>query len=81
MKTIAITIDEPTLKRIAKLALAGGRRGKRLTRSELIRTALHDFLRRHDQNEREAHERKLFARHKGRLDRELEVLIREQAAP
>ncbi len=80
MKTIAITIDEPTLKGIVKVA-ARGRGGKRLSRSEVIRVALQDFLQRYERLEREERERAILAKNRSRLEKELEALVREQAHP
>jgi Arc/MetJ-type ribon-helix-helix transcriptional regulator len=81
VKTIAITIDEPTLKGIARLAARGGARGRRLSRSEIVRRALHEFLLRHERQEREERERKVFAAHKAKIDAQLEALVEEQAVP
>jgi metal-responsive CopG/Arc/MetJ family transcriptional regulator len=81
VKTIAITIDEPTLKGIARIAAARGEKGRRPSRSEVIRIALQDYLRRHERREREEKERAIFARHKARLDKQLHALVEEQAEP
>lgn len=79
MKVIAITIDEPTLKRIDRLMDKDGAPWK--NRSEVILHAVQQFvahLGRADEAERE---REIFRRHGARLDRQAAALIKEQAKP
>ena len=74
MKTIAISIDEPTLERMDQLAK---RRG--MNRSELIREATHDYIAEKQAETEEERERKIFRRHKNKLKKQTAALIREQA--
>jgi len=78
MKTIAITIDEPTLKLLDELAAAASRRRGR---SALVRTALQEFAERRRQRETEAREHAILHRHRKRLARQAGALVREQARP
>jgi Arc/MetJ-type ribon-helix-helix transcriptional regulator len=78
MKTIAMTIDEPTLKRIDRLT-AGDNKWK--SRSEVIRQAVHRFVSDLERADEEAHEREVFRRNAARLDRQAAALIQEQAKP
>lgn len=77
MKTIAITIDEPTLKLLDDLTTAS--RGRR-NRSALVRSALGEFAEREERKEAEAKEHKIFHKHRKRLAREARLLISEQAS-
>ena len=79
MKTIAITIDEDTLRSIDEIgkkapALAG-------SRSRLIRMAIKEFVARKRQQAREAREEEIFRRNRTRLMRQARALISEQAKP
>lgn len=76
MKTIAISIDEPTLERIDELA---NRRG--MNRSEVIREAAQDYIAEKEAETEEERERKIFRRHKNKLKKQTDALIREQAKP
>jgi len=80
MKTIAITVDEPTLKGIVKVA-ARGRGGRRMSRSEVVRIALHEFLDRWNAREREETERQILAKHRAKLEKQLDAAVKEQARP
>lgn len=78
MKTIAITIDEPTLKLLDELAAAGeGRRG----RSALVRNAVREFAVRERRRLLEERERAVLTTHRRRLARQARLLIAEQARP
>jgi len=77
MKTIAITIDEPTLKLLDDLTTAS--RGRR-NRSALVRAALREFAEREERKETEAKEHQIFHKHRKRLAREARLLISEQAS-
>jgi metal-responsive CopG/Arc/MetJ family transcriptional regulator len=88
MKTIAISIDAPTLAAIDRIARTLGKRsgrgerGKRAAnRSQVIRDALQRFVEQHERRNREAEERKVLAKHREKLGRQLGALITEQAEP
>ena len=77
MKTIAITIDEPTLKRIDRLKTEA--KGLFKSRSEVIRQAALEFVSRLESLAEEDRERKIFRRNRKRLNRQSLELIKEQA--
>jgi metal-responsive CopG/Arc/MetJ family transcriptional regulator len=77
MKTIAVSIDEPTIAALDRLA--GPR--KRRKRSELVRLALAEFLARREREVREERERAAITRHRTLLARQARALIAEQAKP
>ncbi len=74
MKTIAISIDEPTLERIDQLAKHRG-----MNRSEVIREATQDYVTEKEAETEEARERKIFRRHKKKLRKQTAALMGEQA--
>jgi metal-responsive CopG/Arc/MetJ family transcriptional regulator len=76
VKTIAISIDEPTLGALDRLVKKGRVRGKR---SELVREALVEFLARREDQEQEAVERAAIAKHRSLLARQAKAMIAEQA--
>lgn len=78
MKTIAITIDETTLKRLDELAMASSRLR---SRSALVRTAVREFLERERRREIETREHEVLHKHRRRLARQARALIAEQARP
>jgi len=78
MKTIAISIDEPTLGALDRLARKGRARGKR---SELVREALVEFLARREDQEQEALERATIVKHRELLARQAKAMVAEQAKP
>jgi metal-responsive CopG/Arc/MetJ family transcriptional regulator len=78
VKTIAISIDESTLRAVDQLARAKGRRSGR---SALVRRALQEFVERQRRLEVEARERAILARHRAKLARQARALVREQAKP
>jgi metal-responsive CopG/Arc/MetJ family transcriptional regulator len=78
MKTIAVTIDETTLKLLDELAGASPR-GR--NRSALVRTALREFAERQRRREIEARDGEVFRKHRSRLARQARLLISEQAKP
>ena len=78
MKTIAISIDEPTLGALDRLAQSGGARGNR---SELVREALVEYLARRENQEQEALERAAIAKHRELLVRQAKAMVAEQAQP
>ncbi len=79
MKTIAITIDEPTLKRIDQLTARDAIPWK--SRSEVIRHAVQEFVAKLERATEEEREREIFRRHGARLNRQAAALIKEQAKP
>ena len=82
MKTIAITIDEETLRAVDKLAEGGQpTRGRRsgTSRSAVVRTALRLYVEARGREEREGRERLIFARHREALARQAKALVSEQA--
>ena len=79
MKTIAMTIDEPTLQRIDRLMANNSLPWK--SRSEVIRHAVQQFVARLERAAEEEREREIFHRQRGRLNRQAAALIKEQAKP
>jgi Arc/MetJ-type ribon-helix-helix transcriptional regulator len=80
VKTIAITIENDMLELLDSL-VSRGRQGKRGNRSAIVRAALGRFLEQRAREEREAAERKIWARHLARINRQAEALVSEQARP
>lgn len=78
MKTIAISIDEPTLGALDRLAQKGRSRRKR---SELVREALVEFLERRADLELEEREQAAIAKHRVLLARQAKAMVAEQAKP
>jgi metal-responsive CopG/Arc/MetJ family transcriptional regulator len=76
MKTIAITIDEATLKIMDELAKACP---QPRSRSALVRTALREYAERERRREIEAKDGEVFRKHRRRLARQAHALISEQA--
>jgi Arc/MetJ-type ribon-helix-helix transcriptional regulator len=88
MKTIAISIDDPTLTALDRLVGTGpegvrNRRGGKRTgnRSEVVRLALQEFIARRAKLAREQRERGILAANRERLAREAAALVAEQAKP
>lgn len=79
MKTIAITIDEETLRRVDHVLSERRSAGK--NRSDLARRALREFLERLDRLAEEERERAIFRKERKRLARQASSAIREQARP
>ena len=79
MKTIAITIDEVTLASIDDLLNEPS--GPWKNRSQLVREALHEFVREAERLRQEAHEAAVFREHRERLAAQAHALIAEQAEP
>lgn len=78
MKTIAITIDEDTLRRVDE---AVRKSAQPMNRSRIIRTAVKEFVAKELRHEREAREKEIFKKHRARLQRQARALISEQAKP
>lgn len=79
MKTIAVTIDEDTLCSIDGLLAAPS--GPWKSRSQLVREALQEFVRKAERHREEAHEAAVFHEHRDRLGAQARALIAEQAEP
>ncbi len=79
MRSIAITIDEPTLERIDQLRTRESAPWK--SRSEIIRQAAWEFVARLERKAQEEREREIFHRHRSRLNRQAAALVKEQAKP
>jgi len=78
MKTIAITVDEPTLRLLDEIAArAPGAR----SRSALVREALHEYAARERSRRAEAQDREVFRKHRRQLSREARALVAAQARP
>jgi metal-responsive CopG/Arc/MetJ family transcriptional regulator len=77
MKTIAITIDEPTLKKLDRVMADKTSSWK--TRSEIIRKAVQQFISQLERAAEEEREREIFRRNSSRLNRQAAALIKDQA--
>jgi metal-responsive CopG/Arc/MetJ family transcriptional regulator len=77
MKTIAITIDERTLQQVDRLIANSSCHWR--SRSQIIRKAVQEFVGQMERAEREAREREIVRKHRARLARQAEALIKEQA--
>ena len=75
MKTIAITIDDATLKLLDELRDGGSHR----SRSALVRMALREFAERERRRAIEAKESAIVRKHRKRLAQQVRALISEQA--
>ena len=78
MKTIAITIEEDSLERIDRLNMQGAEASNR---SRVISTAVKEYLQRVERLAEEEREREIFRRNRGKLSRQAEALVKEQAKP
>ena len=78
MKTIAITIDETTLRLLDELAVFSP---QRKSRSALVRTAIRGFAEQQRRRKTEADEDRILRANRKRLAREAKALIAEQALP
>lgn len=85
MVTIAISIDESTLKAIDEIAKPPrGRRGEAAasrSRSAVMRQALQQYVAQHAKQEHETRERTAVAKHRAKLARQAKALVAEQAKP
>ena len=79
MKTIAITIDEPVLERVDRLARRSG--PKRRNRSQIIREAVREYVSRIEHQAEDAREAAIVRQHRDRLARQARALVAEQAKP
>jgi len=76
MKTMAVTIDEPTLKLLDELAAASP---QPCSRSALVRAAVRKFAERERQQETEVREHEILRKHRRLLARQARALVGEQA--
>jgi metal-responsive CopG/Arc/MetJ family transcriptional regulator len=86
MKTIAISIDQPTLDALDRMtppkkSSGQGSSRKRANRSALIRRAVSQFIEQQDRTQSEETDRRAFARHRKAIARQAEALVGEQAKP
>lgn len=80
METVAVTLDEKTLKALNAISAAAQRKhGGRTNRSLIVRTAVLEYAERELRLESEEKERAILARHRKRLAQESKALIRDQA--
>ena len=78
MKTIAVTVDDLTLRLLDELAAS---ESPRRTRSALIRDALREFAERECRRVVEEREREIFRRNRKQLTRQARVLVRGPGRP
>jgi Arc/MetJ-type ribon-helix-helix transcriptional regulator len=78
MKTIAVTMDEATLRVLDDLVAAESRRR---TRSALVRAAVREFAGRERRRQIEEREREIFRKRRKQLAREARLLVAAQARP
>ena len=78
MKTIAVTIDDETLRLLDELTARGP---SHRARSALVRAALRDFAERERRRVTEEREREIFRKNRKQLAREARLLTKEQARP
>ncbi len=78
MRTIAVSIDEPTLATIDEIGGTSRARGARTNRSQIIRRALSEFLAREERRTREDRERAIFAKHRDQIHRQARALVAAQ---
>jgi metal-responsive CopG/Arc/MetJ family transcriptional regulator len=78
MKNIAISIDEPTLKRLDALAAASARPR---SRSALVRIAVQEFAERELRRQTESQESAIIRKHRRRLAQQARALVGAQARP
>jgi metal-responsive CopG/Arc/MetJ family transcriptional regulator len=85
MKTIAVSIDEPTLQALDRVASEPGGTGKQgrasTNRSKIVRRALREYIERREKATREEKERSIFAANREALAREAAALVADQAKP
>lgn len=82
METVAVTLDEKTLRALdAVHAISGGKNRGRANRSLIVRTAVQEYVARQLRQESEEKERAILAKHRARLAKEASVLVRGQARP
>jgi metal-responsive CopG/Arc/MetJ family transcriptional regulator len=77
MKTIAITIDESTIKHIDQIL--AGENSPGTNRSQIIREAVARYLASLDREAEESREREIFHRQRTLLKKQAQALILDQA--
>jgi metal-responsive CopG/Arc/MetJ family transcriptional regulator len=78
MKTIAIAIDEDTIRDVDEVVRKAA---QPTNRSRIIRAAVKEFVAKELRHDREAREKEIFKKHRERLQRQARALISEQAKP
>lgn len=78
MKTVAITIDETTLRQTDALVQSSGRLKDR---SAVIRAAVREFAEHEYRRQAEKREAEILRTHRARLTRQARSLVAEQAKP
>ena len=78
MKTIAIAIDEDVIQRLDHFVTEGGTAWQ--NRSQVIRQAVREYVERLERLAEEERERAIFRKHRQRLARQAEALVKEQAS-
>lgn len=78
MRTIAIAIEEDVIQRIDHFVADSA--PARRTRSQLIRQAVREYVERLERLDEEERERAIFRKHRQRLARQAEALVKEQAS-
>ncbi len=73
MKTIAITMDEGSLKKLKELETTEDK-----NRSEIVREAVSLYLNERERREEEKREAAIFRRNRKKLHRQAAALIRDQ---
>ena len=73
MKTIAITMDEESLRRLKELETL-----EEKNRSEIVREAVSLYLSERERREQEEREAEIFRKHRKKLHRQASALIRDQ---
>jgi metal-responsive CopG/Arc/MetJ family transcriptional regulator len=78
MKSIAISIDEPTLKQLDDLTAASARPR---SRSALVRIAVREFAERERRRQTDSQETQVIRKHRRRLAQQARALVDAQAKP
>lgn len=83
MTTIAISIDDRTLKALDDLAIrmAGARKGgkRAVNRSEVVRLAISELAAKRARADQEARDRGILKKHSTRINRQAAALVAQQA--
>ena len=74
MKTVAVTMDPPTLRVLDELVKELGR-----NRSDLVREAVRQFVVRAQRRRDEEKDAKIYYRHRKLINRQAAALVRDQA--
>ena len=76
MKTIAITIEEDIVRRLDRLSLT---KSGSVNRSLAIREAVREYVTREERRVEEQREQEIFRKHRVKLARQAEALMKDQA--